>query len=370
MNIKRTIPIILETSPDISATVKEFNRYQRTISPIAFNAGKPLGAIELQRIVYHQIPTTLSSQLRCSAIRLTTAAYSAAKSNRRAIRKPFLFKRPRALFLIGKAGRDASFRKDSTLSIWTVNGRKRINYRIPERFQRDLSKAKPVDCLVIRDNGKATLCLTLEVPDPKGTIPVGIDLGVNNALVASTKKATLVVSGKQLAIRNKRTRKVRSRLQSKLAGKKAQRTDTKSVRGTLKRLSRKTRNRNKTFCRQTAATLCKWAPADAVLVFEDLKIPRSRKKQHLRKGARRKLNSWFYRLMLQSVKNRAERAGLAIGFVDPAYTSQLCSSCGLLGERKRSKFSCPHCGYVAHADVNASLNILFRFAVLRSSGPS
>jgi IS605 OrfB family transposase len=118
----------------------------------------------------------------------------------------------------------------------------------------------------------------------------------------------------------------------------------------LKRLSRKQRNRNRTFCRKTAAQLCKWAPADAVLVFEDLSIKPKSKKEYVRKGTRRKLNGWFFNMMIMAVQNRAERDGFDLAFVNPAYTSQLCSQCGLLGTRKGHKFSCA-CGYSGHADV-------------------
>ena len=264
--------------------------------------------------------------------------------------------------------KDFSFRKDGCLSISTLEGRKKIGWKIPEHFQKDFNNAKSIDSLCLA-KGKAFLSITLEVHEPKSVTPVGIDLGVNNALVACTRKDTLFVSGKALVIRNTKTRKVRSRLQSKLSGKKAQHRDTRSVRRALKRLSRKQSNRSLTFCRETAAKLCKWVPKDSVLVFEDLHFKPKSKKEHIRKGTRRKLNSWSFNLMMTAVKNRAERDGIDIAFVNPAYTSQLCSSCGLLGIRNRHKFNCPACGHVAHADVNASQNILFRFTTLRSSGP-
>ena len=84
---------------------------------------------------------------------------------------------------------------------------------------------------------------------------------------------------------------------------------------------------------------------------------------------RSRLSQWQRRLMRQSVTNAAERRGLLVDDVNPAYTSQDCSRCGLRGIRKRHAFSCPHCGHEAHADVNAAVNICLRYTALRLSGP-
>lgn len=367
MEITRTIPILIEDSIDLLETVKEFNRFQNEISPVCFNGSDPLKALGLHQAVYHTLNSMLPSQLKCSAIRLTAAAYSSARSNKRPATRVFEFRKPSALFLVEKRGRDASFRKGK-LSISTINGRKHLAYRIPKAFQADFDNAIIHNAIRVQGDGRATLCLTLEVPDPVGVTPVGIDLGVNNALVASTHDKTLFVSGRKLAVDNTKTRKTRSRLQSKLAGRKAEHKDTASVRRVLKRLSRKTRNRNLTFCKETAARLCEWVPSDAILVLEDLKIKPKSRKDHVRKGTRRKLNNWFYNTMLAAIRNKTERLGLGLALVDPAYTSQTCSRCGLLGTRVGSRFSCS-CGYSDHADVNASYNIRLKFTVLRSSGP-
>lgn len=61
---------------------------------------------------------------------------------------------------------------------------------------------------------------------------------------------------------------------------------------------------------------------------------------------------------LQSLlEARAHDAGVPLVFVDPAFTSRCCSRCGGRGTRKGKRFSCPHCGYSDHADVNAAFNI-------------
>ena len=365
MLIKRSIPINLEKSDDLLETIEEFNRYQKSISEECFNGGKSKNALSLHKEVYHTVKSSLNSQMRCSAIRLVAGSYQSAKSNKKPAQRPFIFRRKKSLFLIGKRGRDASFSKCGKLSISTIYGRKKIGFKIPDVFRDDFNKAVTRDSLIVGMNGKGSVCITLNAPDPKGIIPVGIDLGIRNAIVASTKKQTLVISGNKLSEKRKRIRKTRARIQTKKSSKKELGKDTRSVRRVLKSLSKKQSNSTKTFCRESAAKLCKWVPENSVLVFEDLKIKRSLKKEHIRKGTRRKLNSFCYNLMIQSVTNRAERDGVAIAFVDPSYTSQICNQCGLLGDRNGSRFNCPSCSHTDCSDRNASLNVLSRFSVLR-----
>src|SRR5207247_1407836 len=141
----------------------------------------------------------------------------------------FLFKKANALFLVGTRGRDADFRQDGTLSIWTVAGRKHLTYTIPEDFKATFKNAKEIDSLtVLLRDGKliGRVTLTLEVPKPQGILPVGIDLGETNALVAVDPDGReLFISGKEIKVKNRRTAKTRARLQSKHAARKAEKKD-------------------------------------------------------------------------------------------------------------------------------------------------
>jgi putative transposase len=373
MDVHRTITILIADDPDLRATLAGFQGIQQRISAACYNDGKPLSALALHRAVYANVKGTISSQMTCTAIRLVAGAYASAKANKKPAPHPFAFKRPTALFLIGGRGRDARFIGDGTLSIWTVAGRKRIAYAVPEAFQPTLAQAVEIDSMtVIERDGRllGRVGVTLRVPDPKGIHPVGIDLNETNALVAVDPDGnTLFVSGRDFKVRNIRSRKTRRRLQEQLATHKAHKQDTRSVRRLLKRLGHKQRNRTRTFCQQTAAKLVAWAPADSVLVFERLTLPRPSKKLRVRKGTRRRLSQWQRRLMRQSVTNAAEMRGLLVDEVNGAYTSQDCSRCGLRGVRTRHAFTCPHCGHSAHADVNAAVNIRLRYTALRLGGP-
>ncbi|MGZ3642328.1 MAG: transposase, partial [Ktedonobacteraceae bacterium] len=265
MDIQRTITIVIEQDPDLVRTLATFREVQQVLSERCWNSGKPMGALALQRLMYHEVKGSLSAQMTISAIRTVCAAYQSARSNKKPATRPFVFRRARALFLIGSRGRDADFRKDGTLSIWTVGGRKHLPYSLPEDFKAHFEQAKEIDCLnVIMREGKliGRVTLTLDAPPPQGILPVGIDLGETNALVAVDPDGReLFISGKDIKVKNRRTAKTRSRLQSKLAAHKAQHRDTRSVRRVMKRLGRRQRNRSHTFAQQTAKQLVQWAPA-------------------------------------------------------------------------------------------------------------
>src|SRR5215831_6340259 len=145
MDIKRSVTILLPEDSDLRATVAAFQRVQQDLSETAYNQGKPLSAIALHHAMYARVVGTLNSQMTCSAIRLTAGAYASAKANRDELDKPFAFRRARALFLVGARGRDADFRADGTLSIWTVAGRKHISYTVPTALRPLFDAAKEID---------------------------------------------------------------------------------------------------------------------------------------------------------------------------------------------------------------------------------
>jgi IS605 OrfB family transposase len=213
------------------------------------------------------------------------------------------------------------------------------------------------------------MTLTLDAPEPQGIHPVGSDLNETNALVAVDLDGnTLFVSGKSAKVANQRTYKTRKRVQKKHAARKAEHKDTRSVRRVLKRLGRKRSHRTRTFAQTTAKQLITFAPPNAVLVFEALTVPQPRKGQVGGKAMRRRLSLWQWRLLRQAAEHKAQEAGMVVAEVNPAYTSQTCSRCGLRGNRKRHTFSCPSCGHSAHADVNAAVNIRNRYTVFRGGG--
>jgi putative transposase len=99
------------------------------------------------------------------------------------------------------------------------------------------------------------------------------------------------------------------------------------------------------------------------IVMENLKgIRKRRKKGNGSKVVNRFVNSWsFYRLQT-FIEYKSKERGIPFIKINPQYTSQECSYCSVIGERKKDIFICNNkrCeGYKRkrHSDINAAFNI-------------
>lgn len=72
------------------------------------------------------------------------------------------------------------------------------------------------------------------------------------------------------------------------------------------------------------------------------------------------LGVWSYYELQTMIKYKADREGIEVRLINPAYTSQRCHKCGHIHRDNRqtqSKFECVECGTKLNADHNASINI-------------
>lgn len=85
-----------------------------------------------------------------------------------------------------------------------------------------------------------------------------------------------------------------------------------------------------------------------------------RKTKCFNKKFRYFLNSWPFYTLRSFVEYKSKLNGISAVFVDPKYTSQLCSSCNTINKCKSKKYFCGSCKLAIHRDENASYNIANR----------
>lgn len=194
---------------------------------------------------------------------------------------------------------------------------------------------------------------------------VGIDRGVANTLSLSTgARVSIPCSLEAIERRQRAAQRVASRRKRGSARR------AKALRRAAKLSARRARIR-KDWAHKTALDL---ARRFGTVVLEDLRIKNMtasargtvedpgrmvRQKAGLNRSI---LNQGWFGFETILAYKLEERGGYLCK-VDPAYTSQTCSECGSVDRESRenqASFVCRHCGFRAHADHNAAINILRR----------
>jgi putative transposase len=78
-------------------------------------------------------------------------------------------------------------------------------------------------------------------------------------------------------------------------------------------------------------------------------------------GLDRSIHDAGWKVLLSFIAYKAEEAGRELITVDPRHMSQTCSRCEHVSKDNRltqAEFRCQACGFQAHADTNAAVNIL------------
>jgi len=303
--------------------------------------------VALHNLAYSYLreKTSLGSQMCCNAIFSVCKAYKSQKALRK-IKKDSV---PEINF--GRASvhfdkRTYSF-KENSLSLYTLTGRIKAEWVAGKHQTALLQNGSPKEAELIFKNGNWFFNLVLEFPEVepvKSETVLGVDVGENNLAATSTGK---LFGGGNLRHRRDEHLSFRSRLQS---------NGSQSARQALRQVSGKEQRRVKhTNHEVSKAIVLEAQEAEAgKIVLEDLTHIRENIKAG--KRIRTRLHRWAFKQLQTFVEYKARAVGIAVEYVNPAYTSQTCSLCGSLGIRNKHLFTCK-CGFRAHSDVNASQNL-------------
>ncbi len=253
--------------------------------------------------------------------------------------------------------------KDREVSIWVHDtgngkpGRITVPYTGWDKHLEQLNSRQGQSTLQLED-GKLYLIATIDQEEAapiktEGTI--GVDLGINRVatLATNTGQDLSFVNGKPIKDRREHNRRLREHLQ---------RVGTKSA----KRLLKKRRRKETRWIKDTNHQISKRIVSEAKrtgrgIVLEELTGIRSRVRH--RAQHRPTMHSWAFRQLGDYITYKAQREGVPVTFINPAYTSQTCHVCGHVSRKNRPKqdtFTCQKCGTTMNADTNAAINIAKR----------
>lgn len=338
--VKLTLKIKLLPNPEqfehLKNTLIEANSACNVISDYAW-ANKVFNQFKLHKGVYHTIKRVfnLSAQSVIRCISKVADSYKLDKKTKRTF-KP--------LGSIAYDERILSYKND-LVSIWTVGGRLKMPYVCHNPAYIPYIKG---EADLVFKKGKFYLFQTVEVPEEDVSDVeefIGCDFGQTDIVVTSDGTS---FSSEGIKKVRKKYNKVRSSVQSK---------GTKGSKKLLKRLS----GRESRFVSITNHTIAKQIVKSAKekgmgIAIEDLsKIRKTAKPKS--KAQKTELNRWSFYQLRQFISYKAQLSGVKFVAIPPQYTSQTCSCCNHIGERKGKRFSCENCGNTMDADFNASRNI-------------
>jgi putative transposase len=350
--VKLTAQLKLLPTPEqadmLKRTLESANAACNSISDVAW-ASRTFGKFALQKLCYQDVRETfgLSAQMTIRALAKVGDAYKLDKETKRVFRP---------LASIAYDERILSFAlPDSSISIWTLDGRQSIPFVCGERQRAMLVRHQgESDLLFHGDNWYLLVTCDVEEPTLQDVdAALGIDLGVTNIATDSDGETH---SGK--AIKNVRYRQ--RRLRTKL-----QKIGTLGSRRRLRKLSGQERR----FAKHVNHTLSKRIVAKAertkrAIALEELRHIRTRVRA--RRSQRATLHSWSFAQLRAFISYKAQLRGVPVHFVDPRNTSRTCPKCGHCAKENRktqASFVCVSCGFAGPADTIAAGNIASRAPV-------
>lgn len=355
--MKQTLLVKLVPSPDQHAallrTLERFNAACNAIAAVAFRE-RMASKIDLQKLVYYDVRREygLAAQMTIRAIAKVSEAYKRDRS-----KQPHF--RPHGAMVYDE--RILSFPRIDRASLLTLDGRVEAPFRFGSHAKEMLAcKRGQADLLYRASNNTFLLAITVDTPEPTPSDTddfVGVDLGIIQLATTSDGEFLNHSTGpKHSHVNQVRARYGRFR-------RKLQKKGTKSAKRLLKRRS----GREKRFAKDVNHCLSKAIVSTAQgtargIALEDLMHIRERisVQRTVTKRHRRVLHTWSFFQLRAFIAYKASLAGVLVVYVNPAYTSQTCSVCGHCEKANRTsqaQFLCRSCGFSAHADVNAAVNI-------------
>lgn len=199
-------------------------------------------------------------------------------------------------------------------------------------------------CQIELDNTYAYICCAVkDEPLQKEIGYIGVDRNATGHIAVAAIGSTILKLGKNAPHVHRKYQKIRKKAQKRKKFK------------FLKTLRNKEQRIVKDINHKISKKLVDVAKKNRLAIkLEKLTGIRNKKQGKKMNGIK---SNWSFYQLEQMIEYKSKLLGVNVIYIDPAYTSQKCSKCGLLGNRNQKLFVCKECGHMDHADANAAFNI-------------
>ena len=194
----------------------------------------------------------------------------------------------------------------------------------------------------------AQIAVTLLTTEKTGSKVLGVDLGLKVPAVASTDgdKARFFGNGRE----NKcMKRKFRAR-RKELGQKKKQ--------NAIKKLNNQEQRWMRDKDHKISRAIVSFAKENHVSVIRLERLANIRQTARTSRKNNKNLHTWSFYRLATFIEYKANLDGIKVEYVNPAYTSQTCPSCGKRNKAKDRTYLCP-CGFKKHRDLVGAMNIRY-----------
>jgi len=222
----------------------------------------------------------------------------------------------------------------------------------------------PKFCTILFKKGKWFANVVFEVPEPKPELNEGVmavDLGIiNTAVAVDTEGSSKIFSGKQILAVQHYFEKEKAKLKSKL-----QKQYPKRRWSRVLQVLQDKQTRQIAQCLHThSKNIIKDCVIKGIKTLVVGDVSDIRKGKNWRKKCSQKLHSWSFSKFTQQLEYKALQVGIRFVRVNERFTSQMCSTCGIIrnsNRKHRGLYICKKCGNIINADVNGATNILKKY---------
>jgi putative transposase len=198
-----------------------------------------------------------------------------------------------------------------------------------------------------------------------GTKTAAVDLGEIHPAALTDGRETVIISCRALRANAQFTTKRLAAIRAKQDRKHQGSCSWKRLQCRKSRFLAKQRRRARDLEHKISRAVVTWATGRAVgtLVIGDVRDVADGKRMHTK--SQQKMGLWSHGRQRRYITYKAEAAGITVGLVEEAYTSQTCpgtlpdgTGCLHCYKPKGRVYRCPACGCTAHRDAVGCANLL------------